>query len=98
MITDLNKYINDNIIVSKKNRMFIFYNLDHLSNEEEDSIIRILINNMLKRYHSRFSVEFIYSDKNRVIVKKIRESAIPARLRLTQIEAGKMFKDIITNF
>ena len=103
MITEVNTYINtsegypdEKMFGFKKNRMYVFYNMDHYSRDNKDYMVRLLINEMIGKYHFSFQVEFVESDKNKVVVKQVRAKSNPAKLRLAQIKANREVRELLS--
>ena len=104
MTSEINTYINNSKNYSdekmfgiKKNKMFVFYNMDHYSKDNRDFMINVIIDEMIAKYHFPYSVEFIDAEINKVVVKKVREKSSLSKLRLSQIKANRMLIDLISS-
>ena len=104
MTSEVNTYINNSknypdekMFGIKKNKMFVFYNMDHYSKDNRDFMVRVIIDEMIAKYHFSYSVEFIGAEVNKVVVKKVREKSSLSGLRLSQIKANRMLIDILSS-
>jgi hypothetical protein len=106
MIEEVNKYIEstdernypeETMFGMKKNRMYVFYNMDHYTKDNRDFMISSLINVYIGKYHMRYNVEFVDAKANKVVIKKVRRNASPAKLRLAQMKANRELKAFLSH-
>ena len=107
MVKEVNTYIEETnerlsadektVFGVKKNKMFVFYNLEHFSRDNREFMLKALINGMINEYHLSYTVEFVESDKNKLVVQQKRKRSNPAKLRLTQIKANRMLINILSS-
>jgi hypothetical protein len=103
MITEVNKYINkqknihisNNMLGFQKNRMYVFYNMCHHTRDNRGFVIKTIINEMINKYHFKYDVVFVESDINKIIIEQHKKKSDPVKLRLSQIKANKLFRELI---